>query len=66
MPRFLQKEDGFHFTLEDGSGALLLELDWENEPGTGADMWTPASDASGASWTKVDGGENVWTEEDGS
>jgi len=66
MARYLKKEDGGLFQLEDSSGYILLELDWINEPGTVGSSWAPASDTNGASWTPVDGGSNNWTREDGS
>lgn len=65
MRRLLNENSSF-FLTEDGVGFILLERDWDNEPGAGADVWTPAGDTSGASWTPVDGGSNTWTEEDGS
>lgn len=52
MRRLLNENSSF-FLTEDGVGFILLERDWDNEPGAGVDMWTPASSASGASWTPV-------------
>lgn len=64
--RRIALESGDFILLEDGVSFLLLEEDWDNEPGSGASGWAPASNASGASWTEVTGGSNTWTEEDGS
>lgn len=67
MPRALQLESDGYFLMEDDSSFILFEEDWNNEPGVGTAGWTPASDASGASWTPVSGnGSNGRTEEDGS
>lgn len=66
MPRRLPLESDGYFLMEDGSSSILLEEDWDNEPGAGGVSWSQANDSSGASWTPVSGGSNTWTEEDGS
>ncbi len=67
MPRRLQLESNDYFQLEDGSGFILLEEDWELDPGSGSNSWAPASDANSPTWTPVPGsGGQSWDREDGS
>jgi hypothetical protein len=61
--RFLRKEDGDLFQLENGTGFLLLEVGWDNEPGAGSQSWSPV-DGGGQSWTPVSGSNQTWTEVD--
>jgi hypothetical protein len=59
--RRLQLENESYLLLEDGVSFMLLERDWDTEPGSGSVSWTNEPGGGGGGWTPVDGGAQTWT-----